>query len=262
MSNWTTDHVANIAVITFDRPPRNFMSFAALGELSSILESLRNRDDVSVILLTSSVPGYFVAHADLDDLSRVARGEPVEGERTAWRTTPSLIEAMPQPVIAAINGQAWGGGTELALACTLRVATPDASFGLPEIAVGMVPGAGGTQRLPRLIGQGRALELILSGRKVGAEEAVEIGLINAILPEDGFLDHALDWARRISVHYGPALAANKRAVVDGQRLAFERGLDLERELVIPRTADPASLALRDKLSRRYAEARDTDVIEF
>lgn len=262
MSEWSTDHIGNVALITFSRPPRNFMSFAALGELAGILEGYRSREDVAVIVITGGLPGYFVAHADLEDLAKVTRGEPVEGERTAWRTTPSLIESMPQPIIAAVNGQAWGGGTELSLACTLRVATPEASFGLPEVAVGMVPGAGGTQRLPRLIGQGRALELILSGRKVGAKEALDIGLINAILPSDKFIEHTLEWARRISLHYGPALVANKRAVIDGQRLSFEDGLDLEREMVIPRTGDPVSLELRNELSQRYAQANADETVEF
>ncbi|WP_084397132.1 enoyl-CoA hydratase/isomerase family protein [Henriciella aquimarina] len=186
MSAWTIEIEGNVGIVTFCRPPRNFMSFEALGALSDILNDFASRKDVSVIILASSLEKYFVSHADLEDLERVVSGDPVVGERSAWRTTPTLIEAIPQPVIAAVNGQAWGGGTELSLACSLRVASPNATFGLPEIAVGMVPGAGGTQRLPRLIGSGRALELILSGRKVGAEEALRIGLVNAVLNRAGF----------------------------------------------------------------------------
>jgi enoyl-CoA hydratase/carnithine racemase len=238
------------------------MSFEALGELSEILNRFAARNDVSVIVLASALEKYFVSHADLDDLDRIISGKPVVGERAAWRTTPSLIEDNPQPVIAAVNGQAWGGGTELALACSMRVATPDATFGLPEIAVGMVPGAGGTQRLPRLIGSGRALELILSGRKVDAEEALRIGLVNAVLPQKNFVQGVVDWAKQFAVHDFEALVANKQAVTEGARLPFEEGLDLERSLVVSRTASSKSVELRAQLMKRYAAASPDDRIDF
>lgn len=238
------------------------MSFEALGELSDLLKELAARIDVSIIVLASAHEKYFVSHADLDDLERVATGKPVAGERSAWRTTPAIIETIPQPVIAAVNGQAWGGGTELALACSLRVAAPGATFGLPEIAVGMVPGAGGTQRLPRLIGTGRALELILSGRKVGAEEAFRLGLVNAILPKQNFRHAVVDWAQQFARHDFDALVANKRAVTEGARLDFEAGLDLERSLVVPRTASRRSSELRASLMKRYEAASPDDEVDF
>jgi enoyl-CoA hydratase/carnithine racemase len=262
MAHWQIEYRAEIAVISFLRPPRNFMSFAALGELAACLEQVRDDPQVRVIVLASRLDGYFVAHADLEDLAKVGRGEPVEGERSAWRTVPSLIEAMPQPVIAAIDGQAWGGGTELSLGCTLRVASPRGSFGLPEIAVAMVPGAGGTQRLPRIVGEGRALEIILSGRKIDADEALAIGLISAIIPQENFLEGVCTWARRISRHHRPALAAVKRAVTEGSRMDFEAGLNFEREMVIPRTADPRSLELREELKERYAQTPPETTVEF
>ncbi len=262
MTYWEIEHRAETAVISFLRPPRNFMSFAALGELALCLEQLRDDPQVAVIVLASRLDGYFVAHADLEDLAKAGRGEPVEGERSAWRTMPSLIEAMPQPVIAAIDGQAWGGGTEIALACTLRVASPRGSFGLPEVAVALIPGAGGTQRLPRIVGQGRALDIILSGRKVSADEALAIGLISAILPQENFLEGVCAWARRFSKHHGPALAAAKRAVTEGTRMDFEGGLNFEREMAIPRTADPRSLELREALMERYAQTPPEIRVEF
>jgi len=262
MSCWTLHQDGNVAVVTFLRPPRNFMSFKALGDLAGLLAPLAERDDISVILLQSALPGYFVAHADLDDLARAARGEPVEGERSAWRTTPQLLEDLPQPVIAAIDGQAWGGGTELALACTLRIASPAASFGLPEVSVGQIPGAGGTQRLPRLVGAGRALDIILSGRKFSAEEAQAIGFVQAVLRDEDFAQAALGWARHVARQYRPALVAAKRAVIDGLRLPFAEGLDLERALVIPRTADPVSVAKRAELADRYAATPPHTVVDF
>ncbi len=262
MSAWTSEIAGKVGIATFNRPPRNFMSFEALGDLSGILKELAARSDVSIIVLASANEKYFVSHADLDDLEQVASGKPVAGERSAWRTTPALIEAIPQPVIAAVNGQAWGGGTELALACSVRVAAPAATFGLPEISVGMVPGAGGTQRLSRLIGTGRALELILSGRKVSAEEAFRMGLVNAILPNRNFRQAVMDWAQQFARHDFDALVANKRAVTEGVRLDFEAGLDLERSLVIPRTASPRSVELRTLLMKRYAAASPDDEIDF
>src|SRR4029077_19962155 len=109
-----------------------------------------------------------------------------------------LIETMPQPVVAAVNGQAWGGGCELSLACTLRLVAESGHFAQPEVNVGIIPGAGGTQRLPRLVGGGRGAELVLSGRVVRADEAVAIGLANALLPDDGFVDAAVAWAQPIA----------------------------------------------------------------
>src|SRR3954470_11160630 len=130
---WHLSELGTIAVLTFTRPPRNFMNFAAMGELGDRLEALAGRDDVSVVVLTGGVPGYFVAHADLDDLSRLGRGEPVDGDPLSWGRTLALIEDMPQPVVAAIDGQAWGGGCELALACTVRVASTAAHLAQPEV---------------------------------------------------------------------------------------------------------------------------------
>src|SRR5213593_2537944 len=120
MSDWTLTEDDGIAVLTFSRPPRNFMSFAAITELGERLRELGERSDVSVVVITGGLPGYFVAHADLDDLARLGQGVSGDGDPRAWFRTLSLLEELPQPVVAAINGQCWGGGCELALACTLR----------------------------------------------------------------------------------------------------------------------------------------------
>ena len=206
------------------------MSFAAMGELENLLQALAQREDVNVVVLTGGVPGYFVAHADLDDLSRLGRGEPVEGDPLSWTRTLALIESMSQPVVAAINGQAWGGGCELSLACTLRVAATSAHMGQPEVNVGIIPGAGGTQRLPRLIGSARAKDLIYSGRQVRAEEAKQIGLVDHVYPPGETYAKAVEMARGYA--HGPlaALRAAKVALNTGARGEFRAGTVLEREL--------------------------------
>ena len=254
MPHWEVEHRGAIAVLTFTRPPRNFMSFAAMGELGDRLEELATRDDVSVVVLTGGVPGYFVAHADLDDLARLGRGEPAVGDPASWGRTLARIESLPQPVVAAINGQAWGGGCELSLACTLRVAAASAHLGQPEVSVGIIPGAGGTQRLPRLVGPGRAAELILSGRVVMADEARAIGLVEACLPDDRFVDRVVEWLQPMASKPRGALAAAKRAVVEGLRLPFDEGLRLEGRLFVECQLGGEAVALEEAALRRYDEA--------
>ena len=262
MASWTADRDGDVTLLTFTRSPRNFMSMAAMGELGDLLGGLRDRDDVAVVVLTGGLPGFFVAHADLDDLGRLGRGEPVEGDPRAWTRSLRLIEELPQPVVAAVNGQCWGGGCELALACTFRLAARSAHLAQPEIAAGIIPGAGGTQRLPRLIGPGRALDLVLTGRVVEADEALDIGLVHAVLPDDGFLDAALAWARKLAAQPRRALVAGKRAVIEGMRLPFVDGLRLEAQLFAECQADPSTLARQDEIRRRYRETPPDTTVRF
>ena len=233
-----------------------------MGELEDVLGDLAGRDDVNAVVLTGGVPGYFVAHADLEDLARIGRGEPVDGDPLSWGRTLALIESMPQPVVAAINGQAWGGGCELSLACTLRVAAVSATLGQPEVNVGIIPGAGGTQRLPRLIGPGRALDLVLSGRVVDAGEALSLGLVNAVLPDVGFADAVLEWVAPIAAKPRQALVAAKRAVVEGMQLPLADGLRLEGRLFVECQLGAEAVALEEAALQRYAEADPDDRVEL
>jgi enoyl-CoA hydratase len=258
MAFFTTAHHDRIAVVTFERPPRNLMSMAAMTELEGVLGELATNDEVNVVLITGGVPGYFVAHADLDDLSALGRGEPVEGDPGSWARTFALIESMPQPVIAAINGQAWGGGCELSLACTLRIAATSAHLGQPEVSVGIIPGGGGTQRLPRLVGAGRAAQLILSARIIDATEAERLGLVDAVLPDEGFADAAIEWARTIATKPRSAVVAAKRALIDGLRLPLDDGLRLEGRLFLECQARPDTIALQERVA---AVERDTPPTE-
>jgi enoyl-CoA hydratase len=264
MTMWTVERPGDgrIAVATFARPPRNLMSFLAMTELEQVLLVLAADDGVHVVVLTGGVPGYFVAHADLDDLRAIGQGQPVEGDPSSWGRTLTLLGAMPQPVIAAVNGQAWGGGCELSLACTMRVVAESGHFAQPEVNVGIIPGAGGTQRLPRLVGGGRGAELVLSGRRVDAAEAVAIGLANAVLPDDGFVDAVVAWARPMADKPRSALVAAKRAVVDGLALPLDEGLRLEGGLFLQLQTGGEALDLQRVALDRYAAAADDEAVEL
>jgi len=248
MSFWSLERTGSTAVATFTRPPRNLMSMAAMTELEALVGDIAADDAVHVLVLTGGIPGYFVAHADLDDLMALGRGEPVEGDPGSWARTFALIESMPQPVVAAIDGQAWGGGCELSLACTLRIASDRAHMGQPEVAVGIIPGAGGTQRLPRLVGAGRAADLILSGRVIDAEEALRIGLVEVVLLHDDFLDRVLAWVEPIASKPPAAVRAAKRAIIDGLRLPLEEGLRLEGRLFIECQTRPDTIAIQARVA--------------
>jgi len=251
-----------VAVATFGRPPRNFMSFAAMTELEQVLLALQDDPSVRVVILTGGVPGYFVAHADLDDLRALGQGRAVEGDPSSWGRTLSLLGSMPQPTIAAVNGQAWGGGCELSLACTMRLVAAGGHFAQPEVNVGIIPGAGGTQRLPRLVGAGRAAELVLSGRVVGAAESVAIGLANDALPDDGFVEAAVAWARPIASKPAAALAAAKRAMLEGLSMPLADGLRLEGQLFVGLQTGTEALDLQRGALDRYDTAAPGDIVEL
>lgn len=254
MGYWSVEMRGAVATATFDRPPRNLMSMAAMTELEALLKKVSTDETISILVLTGGVPDYFVAHADTEDLAALGRGEEVEGDPGSWTRALALIESMPQPVVAAVNGQAWGGGCELSLACTMRVAAESAHFAQPEVAVGIIPGAGGTQRLPRLIGLGKAAELVLSGAVIDAAEAHRIGLVQAVLPDDGFAGHVADWVDRIAAHPQGAVQAAKRALIDGLAMPLDEGLQLESRVFIERQMDPEAVRLEEETNQRYRES--------
>jgi enoyl-CoA hydratase len=231
VGNWTVDVADRVGVLTFTRPPRNWMDLASMTELAAHLEALARRaDEVTVVMLTGGVDGYFIAHADLDDLALFAKGEAPPGDPRAWSRATALLESMPQPTVAAIDGQAWGGGCETALACNMRIGSERAHLGQPEVSVGIIPGAGGSQRLPRLVGPAVGVELCTSGRIVRADEALRIGLLNAVLPTEGFVEAARAWCATIARWSPAAVFAAKQAVVEGLALPLADGLALEGRL--------------------------------
>ncbi len=189
---------ADLAVVTIDRQEKlNALNAEVVRELAEVFESLRDDAHVLGVVLTGAGEKSFVAGADIGEFARM---DPVSGVETSRRGQEVLldIERFPKPVLAAVGGFALGGGCELALACHLRVASENARFGLPEVGIGVVPGYGGTVRLARLVGLGRAVEMILTGDMIGAERAREIGLVSAVVPGAELLDGAKEFLRRIT----------------------------------------------------------------
>lgn len=222
MACWSVGIEDSVAVVTFTRSPRNLMSLAAMTELADALDDLAARtNEVTVVVLTGGVDGYFIADADRDELARAAsqglEGDPgaqaLEGDPGAWFRALSALESMPQPTVAAIDGEVGGGGCATALACTLRIGSERARVGPFEVNVGIV-GSDSAQRLERVVGPAVAAELLLSGRIVQAEEARQIGLLNDVLPGEGFGDHVGQWCGRIARNPPAAVFAAKRAVVE------------------------------------------------
>ncbi|ARK20502.1 enoyl-CoA hydratase [Sporosarcina ureae] len=225
-----------IAVILFNRPEAaNALSVEMLNELYSALLECRYDGEIRAVIITGAGEKAFCAGADLKERSGM---NPIDVRKTVSliRQTINSIESLPQPVIAAINGVALGGGTELALACDIRIAADTAKFGLTETSLGIITGAGGTQRLPRLIGKGRAKELIFTARRVEAAEALEIGLAEYIVAPDQLMDKALAVAGQIAANGPLAVAQAKFAIDHGYDVELQTGLAIEQnayEVTIP-----------------------------
>ena len=188
----------DLAVVVIDRPDKlNALNAEVVRELGDVFRDLRDDDDVRGVILTGAGDKAFVAGADIGELAKMSPLSGVQVSRDGQRIF-SEIERFPKPVLAAVGGYALGGGCELALACHLRVASENAQFGLPEVGLGIIPGYGGTLRLSRLVGLGRAVELTLTGAMLDAQKAERIGLVSAVYPQEELLDRAKDFARGIT----------------------------------------------------------------
>jgi enoyl-CoA hydratase len=216
-----------VALVTIDRPEaRNALSFALLAELADALEDLDRDGRTRVAVLTGAGDRAFAAGADIVELADQTP-ERLRSERPF--DTWDRIWSIGIPLIAAVRGFALGGGCELAMSCDLIVAGDDAQFGQPEIRIGVMPGAGGTQRLTRAIGVARAMELILTGRSMPADEALAAGLVTSVVPAAETVDAALDLADRIAAMPPIAVRAAKRSVLAAAELPLSAGLRAERE---------------------------------
>ncbi|MDB5079238.1 MAG: hypothetical protein JWP00_1162 [Chloroflexi bacterium] len=213
-------------IITLNRPEKlNALSPELTGEVVDALNGVRADETVRAIIITGG-PKVFAAGADLSKMQTASSIDMYRRNITGdmWTT----VADMPQPTIAAVAGFALGGGCELAMACDLRLAADNAKFGQPEINVGIYPGAGGTQRLSRLIGLGRAKELVFMGEMIGAEEAYRIGLVNKVVPGESLLDEAKAWAKKLATKPPFTLQLAKQVMDQGYDLDLESAIKLER----------------------------------
>lgn len=219
-----------IATVTFDRPAAlNALDEDTTAELGRALDRLEGEGDVAVLVLTGAGDKAFVAGADIKQLATYGPVEAQEAARAGQRVLDRL-ERFPKPVIAAINGYALGGGCEVALACHVRIMADSATIGLPEIGLGVIPGHGGTQRLPRLIGTAKALELICTGRHVGAEEAERLGLVNRTVPADQLEPAVRELAAELAGKPPIALRYALEAVHQGVQATLAEGQAIEADL--------------------------------
>ena len=219
-----------VATVTLDRADvHNAMNERMRQELTACFGELATSDEARVIVVTGAGERAFSAGADIREF--VAPQVPTRFRESRKRVDfRSVMDRCPQPIIAAIRGYAFGGGLELALACDIRIASEDARLGLTEIDLAIIPGGGGTQRLPRLVGRGRALEMILSGARIDAREALRIGLVERVVPAAEVLASALALAKTLAAKAPVALRYAKEAVVKGLELPLADGLRLEQDL--------------------------------
>ena len=223
------DRQGRVAIITINRPDkRNALNIKTREEGAALLDQLREDDSVGVVVFTGAGDKAFIAGADIGEFA--GRTAITQREVMTSRSLFTAIDTFPKPVIAMINGYCLGGGCELALACDIRIASENASFGQPEINLGIIPGGGGTQRLTRLIGEGKAMELILTGDIIDARTAFTIRLVNHVVPADQLQAKTLEMANRIAEKSPIALQLAKEAVKLASKSNLDEGLRREVDL--------------------------------
>ncbi|MEA1923305.1 MAG: enoyl-CoA hydratase-related protein [Pseudomonadota bacterium] len=222
-----TENRDGVLIVTLNRPESmNSLSRELLADLNKLVSEISVDKTVRVVVITGAGEKSFCSGADLRERATMT---PIEVKQYIQmiRNTFTMVENLPQPVIAAVNGYAFGGGTELALASDIRIAAPNAVMGLTETSLGIIPGAGGTQRLARLLGKGKAKEMVFTAHRAKADEALAIGMVNQIAPEGGLIDAALAMAARIKKNAPIALEMAKYAINYGSEVDLGSGLAIE-----------------------------------
>jgi enoyl-CoA hydratase len=255
--NLLVDVAGPVATVTVNRPrAMNSLSFDTLREMEEAFSALEKNAEIKVIILTGAGQKAFVAGGDISAMENMS---PMEGRAFALlaQTLLNRIERFRKPVIAAVNGYALGGGCELAMSCDLRIAADTARFGQPEVNLGIIPGWAGTQRLPRLVGKGRALELLFTGDMIDAAEAHRIGLVNRVVPADELLEEARKLAEKIASKGQVAIGMIKEAVHNGLEMDSARAIGYEAELfALCFSTEDQKEGMNAFLNKRKAEFRD------
>ena len=258
MNNVTMEVNDEIALVTINRPKSlNALNSETLAELDQCFDNISKRKDIKVLILTGSGQKAFVAGADI---SEMVNATPAEGRQMGMLAKQAFLklETMPQVTIAAVNGYALGGGCEISMACDIRIASDNARFGQPETGLGILPGFGGTQRLARLIGKGRAKELIFTCDQIDAQEAYRIGLANKVVPQDELIDTCKKMAAKIISKGSYAISLAKEAINTGMDTDLSSGLTLEADLF------GLSFSTHDKTEgmTAFLEKRKADLTDF
>ncbi|MEX2583398.1 MAG: enoyl-CoA hydratase-related protein [Gemmatimonadota bacterium] len=253
--NIRVETAEGIALVTIDRPDKlNALDRKTLEELSRAVRRVRDDGDVRAAIITGSGEKAFVAGADISEIAGLSDSlDAIEFSRSG-QAVFSEIEASRKPIVAAVNGFALGGGCELALACHLRIASRNARFGQPEVKLGIIPAYGGTLRLPRIVGKGRALEIILSGEMISADEAYRIGLVNRVVEPEALEDECRTLLRTILANGPVAVALAIDATSRGLEMEIEHGMNLEANLFgLLATTDDMREGTAAFLEKRKAE---------
>ena len=216
-----------IAVVTIDNPASlNALNAPTLTQLDQVFDQLAGNSEVKGVIITGGGEKSFVAGADINEFLQV-KGDAAAGFMARGQRIFDKIEAFDRPVIAAVNGFALGGGNELAMCCDIRIAAENALFGQPEVTLGLIPGYGGTQRLPRLIGPGKAKEVIFADERMSAQEALRVGLVQRVVPKGQAVEEAKKLLKKIMSKGPVAIKMAKKAINEGLGLSLRTGLDLE-----------------------------------
>ena len=219
----------HVGLITINRPEvLNALNLQVLKELDTMLDEVEGNKDIYVLVITGAGRA-FVAGADIGEMAHYSAAEAKSFSRHG-NSIMLRLTRFPRPVIAAVNGYALGGGCELAMSCDIRIGSDKAKFGMPEVGLGITPGFGGTQRMARLIGMGRAKELLYTARKVKAPEALAIGLVQGVYPVEQLMEETLKMAARIAGNAPIAVRATKKAVNDGLQVDMDRAIEIEEQL--------------------------------
>ena len=231
MANILEEKRDRIGIITVNRPEQlNSMNSKTRSEMANSFEKMDNDPQIGVVILTGAPGKSFIAGADIKEFAEMNLKNREEMEED-WRVT-KVISRMKKPVIAMIDGFCLGGGLEIAMSCDLRTSSDKSKLGQPEINIGIIPGAGGTQRLTRLIGEGRAMELILTGRMIKAEEALQYGILNFVFTPEELEEKTIELANTIASKSSYAVERAKRSVKAVAEMSLEKGLKYEQELFI------------------------------
>ena len=229
MSFVKSEQQGAVAVLTIDRPKAlNALNPEVLADLKAAFEAI-DQNAVRCVVLTGEGDKSFVAGADIGSMSTMTKAEG-EAFGKLGNDIFLMIENFPLPVIAAVNGFALGGGCELAMSCDIRICSDNAMFGQPEVGLGITPGFGGTQRLPRIVGLGMAKQLLYTARNIDAAEALRIGLVNAVVPQAELMDTAVKMANTIAKNAPIAVRACKQAVNEGMQVSIDKAVEIEEKL--------------------------------